>query len=199
MALAEGRSQSATPVGPADCRPDSTNVSQTNSCDQCFDRWQLAFQSADETIAYVMGKYGPVPFTGFSNSGDPADLFYQQRLGLRACTGCQYDTIYERGFAEVQRRAVDTVDLVNGALEQAPVLNTVFPQSQLGNQLRTVAADDCRARCLQMERQVFLVETGGFDTHDDQVAEPTRTARRRQRFNRGILRCHGRNRMWPTA
>jgi uncharacterized protein (DUF1501 family) len=127
------------------------------------------FQSADETIAYVMGNTGPVEFTGFSNSGDPADLFYQQRLAFERVLNAQYDSIYERGFAEVQRRAVETVDLVTGALGQAPTINTVFPQSQLGNQMRTVAQMIAVRDVLQMERQIFFVATGGFDTHDDQV------------------------------
>lgn len=131
------------------------------------------FQSADETIAYIMGNTGPVPFTGFSNSGDPNDLFYQQRLAFERVLNAQHDTIYERGFADIQRRAVDTVDLVSDALDQAPVLNTVFPQSQLGNQLNTVARMIAVRDVLQMERQVFFVATGGFDTHDNQVqAQP---------------------------
>ena len=127
------------------------------------------FQSADETIAYVMGNNGPVPFTGFTNSGDPADLFYQQRLAFERVLAAQHDTVYERAFAEIQQRAVDTVDLVSDALAQAPVLNTAFPQSQLGNQLRTVAEMIAVRDVLQMERQVFFVATGGFDSHDDQI------------------------------
>ena len=127
------------------------------------------FQSADETIAYVMGNTGPVPFTGFSSSGDPNDLFYQQRLAFERVLNAEYDSVYERGFAEVQRRAVETIDLVTGALDQAPVINTAFPQSQLGNQLQTVARMIAVRDTLQMERQIFFVATGGFDTHDDQV------------------------------
>ncbi len=127
------------------------------------------FQSADDTVAYVMGNNGPTPFTGFAGSGERGDLFVEQRLAFERILGANYDTIYERGFAEVQRRAVEMVDLVNGALEQAPVLNTVFPASQLGNQLRTVAEMIAVRDEMQMERQVFFVATGGFDSHDDQV------------------------------
>lgn len=127
-------------------------------------------QSADETIAYVMGNTGPVPFTGFSNSGDPNDLFYQQRLAFERVLGAGHPSIYERGFAEIQQRAVDTVDLVSGALAMAPTLNTVFPASQLGNQLRTVAEMIAVRDEMMMERQIFFVATGGFDSHDDQVA-----------------------------
>ena len=128
------------------------------------------FQSADETIAYVMGPTGPVEFTGFSSSGDPDDLFYQQRLAFERVIEANYNTVYERAYAEIQQRAVDTVDLVTNALAQPPAQNitTVFPQSQLGNQMRTVAQMIAVRDTLQMERQVFFVATGGFDTHDDQ-------------------------------
>lgn len=127
------------------------------------------FQSADETIAYVMGNSGPVPFTAFSNSGDPDDLFYQQRLAFERVLDANHPTVYERGFADVQRRAIDTVDLVSGALDQAPTLVTQFPASQLGNQLRTVAEMIAVRDVMQMERQVFFVAAGGFDSHDDQI------------------------------
>jgi uncharacterized protein (DUF1501 family) len=126
-------------------------------------------QSADETVAYVMGNNGPTPFTGFSNSGDPNDLFYQQRQAFERIIDENYGTVYERGFAEVQRRAVETVDLVSDALALAPDLTTVFPNTQLGNQLRTVAQLIAVRDEMQMERQIFFVATGGFDSHDDQV------------------------------
>jgi len=127
------------------------------------------FQSAEDTVAYVMGGGGPIPFTAFSNSGDPDDLFFQQRQAFERILNASYDTIYERGFAEVQRRAVDTADLVNAALDGGPALTTVFPSTPLGNQLRTVAEMISVRDVMQMERQIFYVSLGGFDSHDDQV------------------------------
>ncbi len=122
------------------------------------------FQSGDETIPYAMGFNGPLPFTGFGDS----DIFLEQRLAFERIIGADYASIYERGFAEIQRRAVSTADLVNNAIASAPTLNTVFPGSQLGTQLRTVARLMAVRDSLQMERQIFFVATGGFDTHDDQ-------------------------------
>ena len=129
------------------------------------------FQSADETVAYVMGNNGPIAFPGFGDPNDPnADpLLVEQRLAFERITGADYSTIYERGFAEVQQRAVGTADLVNGALANAPVLNTVFPTSQLGQELNTVARLIGARDALSMERQIFFVATGGFDLHDDQL------------------------------
>ncbi len=124
------------------------------------------FQSADETIAYVMGDNGPSPFTGFDDTaGGQA-----QRAAFEQVINANYGSIYERGFAEVQRRAVASADLIGDALAGAPVLNTAFPNSQLGRQLSTVAQLIAVRDQLQMQRQIFFVATGGFDSHDDQLA-----------------------------
>ena len=126
------------------------------------------FQSAHETIAYVMGPGGPIPFEAFSNSGDPNDILYQQRLAFERIINASYSSIYERGFAEIQRRAVAAADQVGAAIANAPVLNTVFPASQLGQQLQTVARLIAVRDQLLMQRQVFFVAAGGFDSHDNQ-------------------------------
>lgn len=124
------------------------------------------FQSADETVAYVMGPNGPVQYQGFSTT--PGDILNEQRLAFGRVVAAQYDTIYERGYAEVQRRAIDAADTVSMAIANAPTINTVFPQSQLGTQLQTVARLIAVRDELQMQRQIFFVAMGGFDSHDDQ-------------------------------
>lgn len=123
-------------------------------------------QSAEETVTYVMGNTGPLQFAGFGDDG----IFLEQRAAMENIINANYSSIYERGFAEIQQRAVATADLVGDALANAPVLNTVFPQSQLGNQMRTVAQMIAVRDEMQMERQVFFVAAGGFDSHDDQIA-----------------------------
>ena len=122
------------------------------------------FQAADESVAYVIGPGGPVPFLGFDTSG----FGLEQRLAFERIVEAEYGSIYERAYAAVQRRAVSTVDLVTDALDQAPAMQTAFPASQLGEQLRTVARMIAVRDQLEMQRQVFFVAIGGFDTHDDQ-------------------------------
>ena len=122
------------------------------------------FQSGADTIPYTMGFNGPLTFAGFGDSG----IFLEQRLAFERVIGAASDSIYERGFADIQQRAVATADLVNDALDGAPTLNTVFPASQLGTQLQTVARLIAVRDTMEMERQIFFVATGGFDTHDDQ-------------------------------
>ncbi len=124
------------------------------------------FQAADDTVAYVMGPNGPVQFEGFSL--DPNDILYRQRAAFRRIVDAGYGSVYERAFAAVQRRAIEAADTVSAAIDSAPALVTTFPQTQLGTQLATVARLIAVREQLGMQRQVFFVAAGGFDSHDDQ-------------------------------
>ncbi len=123
-------------------------------------------QSADETVAYVMGPNGPLQFEGFSL--DPDTILGQQREAFLRVVDAQHNSIYERGFADVQRRAIEAADTVTAAIDSAPVLATEFPVSQLSTQLQTVARLIAVRDELQMKRQIFFVAAGGFDSHDNQ-------------------------------
>lgn len=123
-------------------------------------------QAADDTVAYVMGPGGPVQFNGFSL--DPDSILFEQREAFLRVLNAEYSSVYERGFKDVQRRAVDAADTVTAAIESAPPIDAVFPPGQLGLQLQTVARLIAVRDQLQMKRQIFFVAAGGFDSHDDQ-------------------------------
>jgi uncharacterized protein (DUF1501 family) len=129
---------------------------------------QTFFQAGDVATPYVMGATGANTFTGFGATG----VTGARRAAFEAIANANYNTIYERGFAAVQRRAVQYADRVNAAITAGRNF-TALPDSgvqlsPLQTQLRTVAKlIDVRAR-LSMSRQIFFVSTGGFDSHDNQ-------------------------------
>lgn len=132
------------------------------------------FQVADETIAYVMGPDGPQEFA-YMSSDPAAGIFYEQGLAFGRIVDAQYNSVYERGFAAVQRRSIDSAETVRAAIDsaEASAVTPYFPQegpmrSQLMIQLETVAKLIAARSQLQMDRQIFFVAAGGFDTHDNQ-------------------------------
>ena len=127
-------------------------------------------QAADDTVPYVMGQNGPDQFA-YMSSDPGAGLLYDQSLAFGRIIDASYNSIYERGFAQIQRRAIDNAELVSGAIQAAEnsgAITTAFPAGQLGTQLSTVAKLIASRDMLQMERQIFFVATGGFDSHDNQ-------------------------------
>jgi uncharacterized protein (DUF1501 family) len=128
---------------------------------------QTFFQAGEMATPYVMGATGAATFQGFGATGTGL----ARRTAFEAIANANYNTIYERGFAAVQKRAVQNADLVNSALTASrsfvALPDTGVTLSPLATQLRTVAKLISVKDRLSMSRQVFFVSTGGFDTHDD--------------------------------
>ncbi len=78
--------------------------------------------------------------------------------------------VLERAYAQASGSAIDNYEIVGAALDAAPPLTTVFPDSDLGAQLGMVARLIGVRAALGMSRQVFFVSTGDYDSHDGQIA-----------------------------
>lgn len=134
---------------------------------------QSLFQTGVASVPYTMGPTGPVPLFGLEDA-DP--LSSARRAAFDAVIGADYPTIYGRAYAQVQQRARQAAGTIGDALaavrsSNALPFTTPFPASPLGTQLRTVAELIAARDRLQVNRQIFFVATGGFDTHDAQVAD----------------------------
>ncbi len=136
---------------------------------------QTYFQAGLNARPYVMGSTGATTFAGFGTTG--VNLARRQTFdaivnGTLASTS---NTAYERSYASVQQRAVQYADRVNTALLAGRSF-TALPDSgvtlsPLATQLRTVAKMISVRSSLAMSRQIFFVSVGGFDTHDDLLAD----------------------------
>ena len=126
------------------------------------------FQASDTVSPYVMGSAGPTAFSGFGATGTSL----ARKQAIDAINAINYGTVYERRQAAVTRRALQAADNINAAIAAAPALTTVFPTNNtLATQLQTVAKMIAVRDRLGMSRQVFFVSIGGFDTHDDLLAD----------------------------
>ena len=134
---------------------------------------QSLFQTGLVSVPYTMGPTGPVGLFGLEDS-DPLSL--ARRAAFDAIIGSNHPTIYERAYARVQQSARRSAGTIGSALASvrspnASPFTTQFPASPLGTQLRTVAEMIAVRDQLQVNRQIFFVATGGFDTHDAQTAD----------------------------
>jgi uncharacterized protein (DUF1501 family) len=134
---------------------------------------QSLFQTGATSVPYTMGPTGPVQLFGLDGT-DPLSI--ARRAAFDAVIGANYPTVYERAYARVQQRARQAAGTIGDALASvrspnAPPFTMAFPASPLGTQLRTVEELIAARDQLQVNRQIFFVATGGFDTHDAQVAD----------------------------
>ncbi len=78
--------------------------------------------------------------------------------------------VLENAYNRVTQRAIDAEASVSAALALAPP-STVFPTDSLAQQLKMVARLIKGQATLGVSRQVFFVSLGGFDLHDNLIAQ----------------------------
>jgi uncharacterized protein (DUF1501 family) len=136
---------------------------------------QTFFQAGEVARPYVSGATGAATFTGFGTTGVAGGRRASFEALLAANAAATTNTVYERGFASVQQRAIRYAERVNAAIAAGPDF-TALPNSgvtltALQTQLRTVAKMIASRTQLSMSRQIFFVSVGGFDQHDTLLAD----------------------------
>lgn len=135
---------------------------------------QTYFQAGEIAKPYVMGSNGPTAFSAFpvTGAGPARRAAFESVLG--SSLSSTSNTIYERAYAGVQQRAVQFADRLSTAIASSYSFNALpntGTLSTLQQQLRTVAKIISMRQSLGLSRQIFFVSTGGFDQHDDLVAD----------------------------
>lgn len=142
----------------------ASNTNQQLSMNISIDG-ENVFQAGDEVIPYFVGQ------------GGAEGIWYvepwqtDRRAAFIALRDAAHGNALQRQFASVVRRSMNNQVMVNGALEGETPLTTTFPDTHLGRQLQMVARLIHVRDTLQMQRQIFFVGLGGFDTHDNQLAD----------------------------
>lgn len=137
---------------------------------------QTLFQASQVTDPYVMGGGGVNAFNFLTCCGPFMNRRMTVDSSLSAAAGSTRNSIYHRGYARVQQRAIRYADLLKRALDgsrdfKALPASSGTQASYLTTQLRTVAKMISQRSILSMSRQIFFVSIGGFDTHDTQLVD----------------------------
>jgi uncharacterized protein (DUF1501 family) len=108
---------------------------------------------------------GSVGLSGFSSSTS-SQIRYN---ALRQLLTLDRDRTFVRAAGDVLGRAIGADQQLSQALAQAPALQTVFPNTNVANQLKMVARIISVRQTLQVQRQIFFCSLSGFDTHQGQL------------------------------
>jgi uncharacterized protein (DUF1501 family) len=123
------------------------------------------FEVGNTVIPYQITPSGTIGLTGISGSTN-ANIRFQAFKDLLAQP---HNSLFEQAYADTVSRSVADNDFITTALNGVPALATVFPGTSLGQQLSMVAKMIGARSNLSMQRQIFFVSVGGYDTHGDQL------------------------------
>lgn len=121
------------------------------------------FLSGDEVFPYGLSSSGAIEISAVLRNRLYGSAAAGQALGTLLRNHSPH--VFEADYAMSNARSIQFGGFVNNALANAN-LATQFPASNLGRQLSIVARLIASRASLGVTRQVFMVSTGGYDTHD---------------------------------
>jgi uncharacterized protein (DUF1501 family) len=123
------------------------------------------FQTGSTVTSYsIDATEGVREVSGYQSDDDGSDLFTQALDDLLALP---YADAFRTTYADQMRDAIDSGQVLETALESAPVLNATFSTTGLSEAFAQIARLISIRDQLGASRQTFFVTLGGWDHHDD--------------------------------
>jgi uncharacterized protein (DUF1501 family) len=148
----------------ADALTDSANSNPTISMNLALNRVNI-LQTGDDVIPYVIRTNGASTLSGYGSTNTLDRILTRSTDSLLEQT---YADLLEKTHAGIRRNSIDAALAFNAATS-AIQLSTVFPATNVGNQLEMVARSIGAHGDLGQTRQIFFVERGGWDHHDEML------------------------------
>lgn len=126
------------------------------------------FLAGRQAVQYSVSTGGPIQLSANSTLYGSANA----SAALKQLMTGTSSNLFQNEHGKVSKRAIDTAAQVVSALSGAPALTGNFPTgNSLADQLRVVARLISVSQELGAKRQVFFVSIGGFDNHDNLLAQ----------------------------
>jgi len=143
---------------------NAVSMSMTLNGVNSFQVGNLISQLSVQPASAASPKGGPVAFARINGGNNPNRYQAQKDLFTSPQTN-----LFGAAFGTLSSNAIGNSDALASALGATSTLGTTFPNTTLGNQLKSIAYLISAAGTLKLKRQVFFARIGGFDTHADQV------------------------------
>ncbi len=126
------------------------------------------FLAGKTAVQYAISTSGPISLSGNTSLFSSATA----STALKSLMTGGQANIFANEHGKISKRSLDTGAQITTALAAAPAFTTVYPTgNSLADQLKIVARMISMSSELGAKRQVFFVSLGGFDLHDNLVAQ----------------------------
>jgi uncharacterized protein (DUF1501 family) len=127
------------------------------------------FMSGQQAVQYQVSASGAAKLKATTGSSFGSAAV---SAALKSLTQAGSTHWLEAEHARIMKRAVDAEAILSSALTATPALATPFNSANsLATQLQMVARTIAARNALSVRRQVFFVSLGGFDLHDNLLAQ----------------------------
>jgi uncharacterized protein (DUF1501 family) len=120
------------------------------------------WQTGRSSVPYIASTRGSVTLAEYA--ADPVS-----QLAIDDLLSQTYKNLYQRTLATTNRKAIDVAMAFDEALSPIELTET-FPATPTGNQLAAIARIIAARGPLNAQRQIFFVNRGGWDHHNEVLA-----------------------------
>ena len=146
----------------ADLVTDPTNDNEFISMNMSLSG-VTTYETGRTVIPYVVQTSGATELSGWNNGGARDRIIKRVTNSMFEDT---YTDLLEKTYSRTRQTAVESALMFNNAVNSVD-LQTQFPESFLGNQMKMIAKAIGARETLQQRRQIFFVTLGGWDHHDE--------------------------------
>lgn len=122
------------------------------------------FQAGNDTVEFVIDPYGNSE--GIFGYGEQYNFAQIKTMAVDNLLALNYQDIFKNTYKNTIRNAQDGFMAYNAALSGINVV-TPFSPGYLSQAFKTVARTIAAREALGMSRQIFFINYGGWDHHDD--------------------------------
>ena len=123
------------------------------------------FQYGNSTVEFSVDPYGGSNrIYGYNDGGGVNE---GRKQGIDLLLSRQYNDIYRKTYIDVLKKAHEGSLLFQEAIDSAPELNTVFETDDVSQSFNMIAKVISARETLGAERQIFFIDYGGWDHHDE--------------------------------
>lgn len=145
----------------------TNNTNQNISMNISLDGTNV-FQTGNNVTEYAIQSFGngSVSINGYNDN----DLFNQiKRQTLDNLLDQTYQDILKTAYANSITNSQSSALQFGSAIANVPTFSTQFGNTTLDNKMNMVAKTIAARNTLGMDRQIFYVNLGGFDNHDEVI------------------------------
>ncbi len=126
------------------------------------------FQFGNEVVPYSINNDGGVAIVGweFRNT---TPFFNVMAEDINDSLNKEYEDLFKKSYAGTMKQSIDSNEIFNAAIAANNPLMTAFSGDGLSQDFRMIADTIASREQLGAKRQIFFVQLGGFDNHDELI------------------------------
>lgn len=131
------------------------------------------FQTGESSIEYSIDReQGATGILGYNEVNN--QYLSRRNEGIDNIVDAHYNDVFKKTYIDVIKNSRDASAIVSEALMNAPFVDDLFVSgTDLSSSLRMIARMIGSREQLGAKRQIFFVEVGGYDNHDDLLEQHT--------------------------